>query len=215
MNLRGPDDKLIETVEAVLRAGWMPGDWFELTPQVVRHYAWKASIARDAFSHCWRPQPFRLVEIGTRCGYSLRAFRAGVESEALAGADTIDALCIDAGLDDDSPACLGHFIRWVRGNAIPARLVMARSITLHAFHPGAHFAHVDGDHSFAGCLHDLNLVANSAVILVDDCDNPEVKRAVDTFLRERENRRGKFINDGLRVLAVLDLVDPISGSRFP
>lgn len=138
MNLRGPDETLTETVVSTLHAAWMPGDWFELTPQVAKHYAWKASIARDAFVHCWRPQPFRIVEIGTRCGYSLRAFHAGVTVEANK-ADKVDALCIDAGIDVDSAACLGHFLRWVHGNAIPARLVVTRTASITALFPAAHF----------------------------------------------------------------------------
>ena len=209
MNLRGPDDRLASSIGDTLRAAWMPGDWFELTPRVVQHYAWKASIARDAFIHCYRPEPFRMVEIGTRCGYSLRAFRGGVGGEAMAGHDAVDALCIDAGIDDDSPACLDHFLKWVRGNSIPVRLVQALSSRIDRLYPAPHFAHVDGDHSFAGCHHDLSLVCSAAVILVDDCDNLDVKRAVDTFLRLFPNRAAQFVNDGLRTLGVISWDGPM------
>ena len=208
MNLRGPDDRLASSIGDTLRAAWMPGDWFELNDQVVQHYAWKASIARDAFIHCYRPEPFRLVEIGTRCGYSLRAFRGGVGGEAMAGHDAVDALCIDAGIDDDSPACLDHFLKWVRGNSIPVRLVQALSLRIDHLYPAPHFAHVDGDHSFIGCLNDLNLVCSAAVILVDDCDNLEVKRAVDTFLRGLPSRAAQYVNDGLRTLGVISWDGP-------
>ncbi len=50
---------------------------------------------------------------------------------------------------------------------------------------GYDLAHVDGDHSFAGCLHDLELVEclGCPWILVDDIDYlPPVRHAVELFL---------------------------------
>jgi hypothetical protein len=59
------------------------------------------------------------------------------------------------------------------------------------------FVHVDGDHSFGGCLHDLYLAVDSGAkwILVDDYSYiKDVKKAVDRFLADN-NFKHKFIFD--------------------
>jgi hypothetical protein len=57
-------------------------------------------------------------------------------------------------------------------------------------------AHIDGDHSFTGCLHDLYLCENYVkVILVDDYDFvPSVRTAVDQFIAER-GFKSKYIKN--------------------
>lgn len=53
---------------------------------------------------------------------------------------------------------------------------------------GYDFVHVDGNHSFEGCLHDLDLSARlgRGWVLIDDTDHvPDVGRAVRAFVAER------------------------------
>jgi hypothetical protein len=104
-------------------------------------------------------------------------------------------------MDDDSLDCLAHWQSVVERWAIDAQLIVVDSHKVRSL-PAADFAHVDGDHSYAGALQDLNLVAHVPAILADDCDNPEVMAAVQQFVADRK-RSVQFIDDGLRKAAVI------------
>jgi hypothetical protein len=104
-------------------------------------------------------------------------------------------------MDADSYDCLAHWRRLVAKHQIDADLVVVDSHAIKSL-PPADFAHVDGDHSYAGALADLRLVAGSRVILADDCDNREVRAAVETFAKEQV-RAVEYFDDGLRKGAIL------------
>jgi hypothetical protein len=180
-------DELEDRVGDRLRLHWMSGDWFPCSPEAVGHYAAKARVCREY-------APARVIEIGTRCGYSLAAFHA-VAPEAR-------FLCVDGAADLDSPACLQHLQTVVDSLGIDAQLIVANSHDIRQL-PPADFAHVDGDHSYAGALADLRLVSHVPVILADDCCNPDVERAVEEFCRET-GREPIYFRDGLRKAAVLE-----------
>jgi hypothetical protein len=197
-----PDAALLARIEELLEARWMPGDWFKMTPEVVRHYAWKASICRQALLSLWITDFCPIIEIGTRCGYSLAAFLAASREVC-----DVRALCFDAGIDEDSEACLRHFSEWVQFNRIPAQLVRVNTQSVSGL-PWVGFAHVDGSHTYEGALHDLELVAASRTILADDCDNGAVLEAVREFARRHPGRSTQFVNDGLRTLGVISWDGP-------
>ena len=173
-------------VRDLLQSNWRETDWFFCDSAVIGHYAMKAAI-------CARYSPRRVIEIGTRCGYSLLVFNAVAPRASF--------LCVDGCMDDDSLDCLAHAKRMIDRHNIEADLVVVDSHAIKSL-PRADFAHVDGDHSFVGALADLRLVAHCRAILADDCCNPEVSRAVDVFCREA-GRQAEYINDGLRRVAVL------------
>ena len=173
-------------VSRLLADVWRPTDWFQLSQKVEDHYYRKACIFAD-----YRPR--RVIEIGTRCGYSLAVFNAAFDHSRY--------LVIDGAMDADSLECLTHWQLVVSSQAIDADLIVVDSHALRSL-PPADFAHVDGDHSHAGALADLRLVDQCPVILADDCDNPEVRRAVDDFVAER-GRRVDFFDDGLRQGALI------------
>ena len=179
-------DELEDQVGDRLRIHWMPGDWFPCSPEAVGHYAAKARVCREHM-------PSSVIEIGTRCGYSLASFHVVAPDAKF--------LCVDGALDADSPACLQHWQSVVDSLGIDAQLIVANSHDLQQL-PPADFAHVDGDHSYAGALADLRLVAHVPVILADDCDNPDVERAVEEFAAET-GREPVYFHDGLRKVAVL------------
>lgn len=180
------DTHLVDTVRAVLEANWREDDWFGCDTQVIFHYAMKARVFR-------RFAPRSVIEIGTRCGYSLLTFATSHPGAKY--------LCIDGAMDADSYDCLAHWRRLVDRHGIDASLVVVDSHAVRSL-PQADFAHVDGDHSYAGALADLRLVAHCAVILADDCDNREVRAAVDVFAREA-GRTVEYFDDGLRHGAIL------------
>ena len=179
-------DELEDMVGDRLRMHWMPGDWFPCSPEVVGHYAAKARVCREY-------KPARVIEIGTRCGYSLASFHSVAPDAKF--------LCVDGAIDADSPACLQHWQGVVDSLGIEAQLIVTNSHDLRQL-PPADFAHVDGDHSYQGALADLRLVAHVPVILADDCCNPEVQRAVEEFCGET-GREPVYFHDGLRKAAVL------------
>jgi cephalosporin hydroxylase len=176
----------VNTVRGVLEGNWREDDWFGCDSRVVYHYAMKGEIFR-------RYKPRRVIEIGTRCGYSLLTF-----AHASPGARY---LCIDGAMDADSYDCLAHWRKIVGLHSIDADLVVVDSHAIKSL-PPADFAHVDGDHSYEGALADLRLVAGCRVILADDCDNPAVRAAVEQFSREQACTV-EYFDDGLRKGAVL------------
>lgn len=175
-----------DKVKSLLESNWRDNDWFFCDSKVISHYAMKAIV-------CERYKPRRIIEIGTRCGYSLLAFNSVAPRASF--------LCIDGCMDDDSLECLAHAKHLIERHDIEADLVVVDSHQVRSL-PRACFAHVDGDHSFDGALADLRLVAHCRAILADDCCNPDVARAVDVFAREA-NRHVELIHDGLRRIAVL------------
>lgn len=175
-----------EQVLAALVDVWRHDDWFRLTDDVAGHYVNKASV-------CAEVMPQTVIEIGTRCGYSLAAFAVA--------APMARYLCIDGGLDDDSPACLRHWHAVQTRRGIDAQLVVVDTQHVREL-PRADFAHVDGDHSYGGALRDLRLVASCPTILADDVCNPHVRRAVLEFC-EQHKRPARWIDDGLRQCAVI------------
>jgi hypothetical protein len=212
LTLTPPDAELVEAVRDRLEAVWMPGDWFELTEQVVMHYAWKGAVYLSAVGDCFAPP---VIEIGTRCGYSIHAFDVAGRFECRSCPMSIDGeepiLCFDGAIDDDSPRCLLHFREQTEKMGMSADLVVVNTKNVLAL-PTRYFAHVDGDHTYTGCLHDLHLVAGSRVILADDCDNAGVRSAVSAFVNAHPGRSVQFVNDGLRTLGVISWDGPTGPS---
>lgn len=186
-----PDADLFNAVATALARSWMPGDYFQLTADVARHYATKAAIARHF-------RPARILELGTRAGYSLLAM-----SLACPGARF---LCLDGAVDADSAQTIAHARALIATHQLDAEIVIANTRDVRGL-PPADFAHVDGDHSETGALHDLELVAHVPAILADDCCSPGVAAAVATF-RRTSGHSALHFHDGLRSVAVLEKPAP-------
>jgi cephalosporin hydroxylase len=180
------DVPLVDSVRKLLEANWREDDWFGCDSKVIFHYAMKAQIFK-------RFRPRRVIEIGTRCGYSLITFAAAAPGASY--------LCIDGAMDADSYDCLAHAKRLIEQHEIAADLVIVDSHAIRSL-PPADFAHVDGDHSYRGALADLRLVSGCRAILADDCDNKDVRAAVEAFAREQA-RTVEYFDDGLRQGAIL------------
>ncbi len=131
-------------------------------------------------------RPGAILEIGVRYGYSAAAFLSGSPRATYYG---IDACTVASGGVTDS---LG-VARAMLGRNFLGRVTLAQadSQLLAELPPpppgGWALIHVDGDHSYEGCAHDLRLAAAAGPrwILVDDITLiPDVRRATEDWLSE-------------------------------
>lgn len=165
------------------------GDSFRPTEEALRYYEVKHAIVRNL-------QPKSICEIGVRAGYSAYAF--------LTAAPGAEFLGIDKGAGD--PAEVAVFE--VHAQKILAgfnfRLWPQDSQELqvlpYGFQGPFEFVHVDGDHSYTGCRHDVELALIKARwVLVDDFDvGPEIRRACHDVLLADRHIMAEYIPDGFR-----------------
>jgi predicted O-methyltransferase YrrM len=146
-----------------------------------------------------RLRPRRIAEIGVRAGCSAFAFLSAVPGASYLGVDA------DVAAHGGIPGFLRHARAVLDG--LDATLLRADTRRLEALPGRFDSVHVDGDHSYAGCLHDLGLAARAAPhILVDDYDShPEVRQACHTFLAAHPAARAEYLDDGLRGNLLLTL----------
>lgn len=180
------DETLLDKVRDIMPKIWMAGDHFQCNEVAFRYYATKATI-------CQRVQPKKILEIGTRCGYSVVAMHLAAPDARF--------ICVDAGVDADSAQTLAHAKSMLREQNIDADIIITNSHNIREI-PAVDFAHVDGDHTYEGTLADLNLVAHVPTILVDDCCEHSVLRAVKEF-SQATNRAVEYFYDGLRDGAII------------
>jgi predicted O-methyltransferase YrrM len=153
-------------------------DWIENV------YTWLYAIAAVV-------QPRSIAEIGVRYGYSAVALLHGARhATSYYGFDNETyvpgSLRVAAGALQALPAAgdAASRLQWclVRCNTQREERLLCAPVDLF---------NVDGDHTEAGCLHDLHL-AHAATrpggwIVVDDYDyHPEVRRAVQQFIVEHD-----------------------------
>lgn len=158
-------------------------------------------------------KPKTILEIGTRYGYSFCAMLDTV--------DTIEhAVSIDMENESDYGGTPGAFLkaqknlrklknsgRWPNLQTLKFVNCNTQKVNqLDIKFPAIDLAYVDGDHSFVGCLHDLNLVlplmSPNGIILVDDVDWCLLKLPVDSWLKVNgftheyypdESGRGRYV----------------------
>lgn len=170
------------------------------------YYRNKAEISHAA-------KPKRICEIGVRFGYSAFALLCGAPSaQCFIGVDILPGKY--GGLRDNTfPR-----VREMLGREFPdvavwlthkdTRTECSLPGSNFPFPPALDFVHVDGDHTEAGCRHDLLLAiaatARGGMILVDDYTYVAgVTRAVDKFVVEcaarieshycKKSLRGEYI----------------------
>ena len=179
---------------AELAKGWWARD-MHLRPSEDVH-AWlqsKHDVAR-------RLEPGLVGEFGVRAGYSAFAMLSAAPDATYVGVDIHD---VAYGYEQGS-------MEHARKLLAPFRCVFFGCDT-HSLNlvPRFDLLHIDGDHSLAGCVQDLQLALQSGVrwALVDDYDEGDiVRRAVDTFA-EDHGINIEHIDDGFRGSALMDLTE--------
>jgi hypothetical protein len=164
---------------------WHPEDPYRPTEEFRRHYQVKYDLAL-------RLRPRRIAEIGVRAGYAAFAFLSAVGEACYLGLDA------DLPIHGGIPGFFSY-ARTVLAE-FDATLLHMDTRRMEALPGRFDLVHVDGDHSYAGCLHDLGLAARAANhVLVDDYDSlAEVRQACRTFLVEHHDISAEYIDDGLR-----------------
>jgi len=177
-----------------------PGDDVQyLRPEFYEYYRTKYEICREA-------EPESICEIGVRFGYSAYSFLSAVPGAFYCGFDIIAGTHGGAkGVDT-----FGYVYKLLTENFPDAVVFLKHCDTRKIDSLGGpyDFIHVDGDHSGAGCGHDLKLalLACSAggTILVDDYNYIKgVTMACDEFaernadelagIESRHSLRGELI----------------------
>ena len=118
---------MVDRIRDILQSNWREDEWFGCDSAVIFHYAMKAAV-------CERFAPRRIIEIGTRCGYSLLAFHAV--------APRASYLCIDGAMDNDSLYCLAHAKRLIERHQLEADLVVVDSHAVKSLPADVEVTHV-------------------------------------------------------------------------
>lgn len=156
-----------------LLAAWVPDDPYQPEPQTPDYYRVKFEVAK-------RLEPESILEIGVRAGYSALAFLQACPRAQYLGLDN----------DEGEWGGVTGFLQHARDRLEPYNAVVMRCDSQDrpldpeqaAVIRGYHLWHIDGDHSYHGCLRDIQLAVGLGArwILVDDYDFiPSVRQACD------------------------------------
>jgi len=134
-------------------------------------------------------KPNTILEIGVRLGYSAAAFLTASPNASYLGID------IDKKWECGEPGYCEIAERMLKSHFQNAKIeiIIADSQSDESYkileNRKFDLVHIDGDHSFKGCLNDLSLVEkHSKYILVDDIKFiPEVKQSTDLFLKKTQH----------------------------
>jgi len=153
-------------------------------------------------------KPKRIIEIGVRAGYSAYGFLTAVPNAEYFGFDA------ENGTHGGER---GPYMDWAKDILSIFPNVKYKKIDTQTIDSlgeiKADFIHVDGDHSYQGVLHDLELVFNHhldehGVILVDDIDRiPDVALGVKKFLNNHPNVKYKYLETFNGDVLIGDIAD--------
>lgn len=183
---------------ATLKASWWPDDPFPWTPEYEQQH-------RLTFRVVGQLQPRAIFEIGVRAGYSALAMLLAAPDAMLLGWDA------DRG---DYGGLAGYVERvrpWLEAHA-PGRTTVEIRDSQRELALPARFdlAHIDGDHSHEGTLHDIALCAPFCRwLLIDDYDLiPKVRAATNEWLIDNLRtgiRYSRLSDGGFRGAMLIDL----------
>lgn len=132
-------------------------------------YEWYVAVGRYF-------KPVKILEIGVRYGYSLMALAIGANAKVLKGYD------IEEYEPGSNARAVEAISQRLKGAKVSIELCNSQELT--ELPEQFDLISIDGDHSYAGTLHDLELTLGKCkVAVIDDYDFlGDVTRAVDHFL---------------------------------
>lgn len=171
-----------------LASMWWDGEkkTFPNNPNVQYYYQKKHEVVKKI-------QPEVMAEIGVRAGYSSFAFLSASPKAKMYAMDINGNAHggVQGLFTDLAPKILEPF---------DVEFITVNSQAIDKIPHEVDFIHIDGDHSYKGCMHDMNISKNNAEwILVDDYDFLRgVRRAVDDFMKENPEYTSEYIDDHFR-----------------
>lgn len=150
-------------------------------------------------------QPETIAEIGVRYGYSAFSFLQASPEASYVGYDILQGS--HGGVKGDT----FEYARPMLNKYFPHAIIMllhADTRERDSLDGKFDFIHIDGDHSEKGCHHDIEMALEACnaggAVLIDDYDYiAGVKRAVDNFIKNNDNKieihfrmpslRGEFV----------------------
>ena len=166
---------------------WWEGEQktFPSNPNVKYYYEQKHKVVKKI-------KPKVMAEIGVRAGYSSYAFLSAAPNAKMYAMDINGNAHggVQGLFTDKAPEILKGF---------DVDFITVNSQAIDSLPYDVDFIHIDGDHSYKGCMHDLNISKDHAEwILVDDYDFLRgVRNAVDEFVKENKFPY-EYINDHFR-----------------
>jgi hypothetical protein len=170
---------------------WMPRDPIQPSEALRAWLTYRYDVAKRVGAR-------GIVEIGVRAGYSAFAMLSARPDARFLG---IDARTKDYAYMDFE----GHSRQLLR--QFPHVEIMHKDSRSIRTLPRAELIHIDGDHSYAGCMADLKLAVRSGIgwALVDDTTFiPRVCQAVKRFASDH-GLAVEWFEDGVRGSALLRL----------
>jgi len=169
---------------------WYPGDEFVVDDLSLHYYEMKYETAA-------RLKPTHIVELGVRAGYSAFAFLSAVPEAYYLGID--NGMC-DAEQGDQYIAHAHKILkRFAHVSFLAHDIQKLERFAMTPWSWETTMAHVDADHSFEGCFHDLKLCSVAKWILVDDYGvGKDIREACDEVLTQNPSWTAEFVHDGLR-----------------
>jgi len=153
-----------------LKDNWHPNECAEMKPNTSKMFYYKSKFEIAKFL-----QPKTICEIGVRAGYSAFSFLSAVPKAKYTGIE------IDGNKHGGIKGFINHAEKILKHFDI--EIIITDSQQLKKL-PGQYdLIHIDGDHSYQGCKHDLELSLHAGkYILVDDYDLiPDVRGACEAF----------------------------------
>jgi predicted O-methyltransferase YrrM len=137
-------------------------------------------------------QPKSILEIGVRYGYSLYSMMAAADNLNYVRGYDIDEY--DSGSIEEANKNISKVI----SDDIDFKIEFNDSQKISELSQSYDLIHIDGDHSYGGKIHDLNLTKGKCkVLIIDDYNHiGEVKNATNKFIEENSELISKHFSIG-------------------
>lgn len=160
-----------------------PGDDFV---DKTNTYGWYAAVGN-------LHEPDSVLELGVRYGYAGIALSVGARFCSVSNCYAYVGVDSEYdGIESNIIADLNLRQHYSKVSIIKATTSNAQDTLGRIQQDWFDVVHVDGDHSLTGILNELHIaarcVAENGLILVDDCDTPHIKQAVEQFCKGRKTQ---------------------------